>query len=473
MSLKSPGPAAISDLRARLPETCFKKPGPHYLTEPRGLIAGQAAMVIAPEKTAQIAEIVGLANKHRFGIVPFGGGTGLVGGQVCDAGPAVVVVSMERLDRIRMTDPSDNVLICEGGVILADIQMAAAKADRLFPLSLASEGSCQIGGNLATNAGGTGVLRYGSARDLCLGIEAVLPDGSIWNGLGRLRKDNSGYDLKNLMIGAEGTLGIITAASLKLVPRPAVTRSVFCEIRDPAAALELLARCHRTLGDTVSAFELISRQGFDFVAEKLPQLRLPFAVSPNWMVLADFGWPEGSNDDSRLLALLEDAVAAGLCGETLVSQNAAQRREFWALREAIPEANRLIGAIGSHDISVPLNQIPAMITQGKRLVAALGDFRVNVFGHVGDGNLHFNVYPPKGRARVEYAAQRPEISAAIYDLVAELGGSFAAEHGIGRVKLDALRRFGDPAKLAMMRSIKAALDPNGIMNPGAVVPAPV
>jgi len=459
----------IDALRACIPATCFRAIEPRYLEEPRGRFTGCAGLVLAPATVGEVSEIVRACGRFRTPIVPFGGGTGLVGGQVMPDGPAPVVLSLERMARVRDVDTGDNVLVAEAGVILADVQAAAARAGRLFPLSLASQGSCRIGGNLSTNAGGVQVLRYGNARDLCLGLEAVLPDGTIWNGLSRLRKDNTGYDLKDLLIGAEGSLGVITAASLKLFPAPDRHVTAFLGVAGPDAALDLLTRCRAVLGGVVSAFELIHRQGFDFLTEVMPQVRQPFRDVPEWMVLLDIGVSGETAITARLESLLEQAVVDGLVNEALIAQNEQQRADFWTVRESIPEANRLIGAIYSHDISVPISRIPELIRRGERLVRDICPARINCFGHVGDGNLHYNVYPPKGGTRAEFVTLTDRIKRAIYGLVHELGGSVSAEHGIGRLRLADLQTYGDPAKLAAMRAIKTALDPLGIMNPGAVI----
>jgi FAD/FMN-containing dehydrogenase len=375
------------------------------------------------------------------------------------------------MSAVRAVYPEENVLICEAGAILADVQRAADDAGRLFPLSLAAEGTARIGGNLATNAGGTGVLRYGNARDLCLGLEAVLPDGSVWHGLRRLRKDNTGYDLRNLLIGSEGTLGIITAAALKLSPRPERTGAAFLEVASPASALALLALVRERLGEMVSAFELMSGQGLRFLQATLPNIRQPFAAPPTWSVLIEVGLFAGLDPQEALEDILAAAVDAGLVSDGVIAQNGQQVADFWSVREHIPEANRRIGAISSHDMSVPLGMLPEFITRADAVVRGLGEFRVNCFGHLGDGNLHYNVFPPDGKTRDAHRDQSARVQRALHDLVHEMGGSVSAEHGIGRLKVADLERYGDPAKLAAMRAIKAALDPLGIMNPGAVLRA--
>ena len=399
--------------------------------------------------------------------MPLGGGTGLVGGQVMPSGPQPLILSMERMRAIRAIYPRENVVLAEAGCTLAEVQAAAEGVNRLFPLHIASQGSAQIGGNLATNAGGVNVLRYGNARDLCLGLEAVLPDGSIHHGLKRLRKDNTGYDLRHLLIGAEGSLGIITAASLKLFPRPVAEGAAILAVPGPEAALDLLALAQDRLAGMVSAFELIHRQGLDFLRETLPDVRQPFATPPEWMVLIDIGLPEGMDPQAALMALAE--TAGDLVTDGVIAQSEAQRAEFWALREAIPAGNRKIGAVSSHDISLPLSAIPEFISTAGPALAAIGSFRVNCFGHLGDGNLHYNVFPMPGHARADHDHQREAIKTCVHDIVHAMGGSVSAEHGIGRLKTGDLERYGDPAKLAAMRAIKAALDPLGVCNPGAVL----
>jgi FAD/FMN-containing dehydrogenase len=462
-------PQIEAALRAALPARAFRSLEPRYLEEPRGRFRAADALVVAPASTDEVARTVRLATEHRVGVVPYGGGTGLVGGQVSETLKRPILLSLERMTRLRGAYPAENVLVAEAGMILANVQQAARDVERMFPLSLASEGSAQIGGLLAANAGGVNVLRYGNARDLCLGIEAVLPDGSVLHGLKRLRKDNTGYDLRNLLIGAEGTLGVITAASLRLYPRPEVKGAAFMTVKSPAAALELLNMALRRMGDSVSAFELINRMGLDFLREKMPDVRQPFRQAPDWLVLIGVGLSGTPSPEPELEGLFAEAVEAGLVEDGVVAQSEAQRLDFWHVRESIPEANRRIGAISSHDISVPISAVPDFIEKGAEVIGAFGDVRVNCFGHLGDGNLHYNVFPAPGRRAAEYEALRGEIKLAVHDLVASFDGSVSAEHGIGRLKVGDLERYGDPAKLAAMRAIKAALDPAGIMNPGAVL----
>jgi len=458
-----------ASLRADLPDGTLRETQPRYLEEPRGRSSGRAGFLALPSDVEQVVTIIRHANAARVGVVPYGGGTGLVSGQVMPEGAMPLILSLERMNKVRALYPDENVAVVEAGVILADLQDAATGVDRLFPLSLAAEGSARIGGNLSTNAGGTGVLRYGNARDLCLGLEAVLPDGQIWNGLTRLRKNNTGYDLRNLLIGAEGTLGVITAAALKLFPIPENTGTALFTVADPAAALKLLSLARDQVGEMVSGFELIHRQGLEFLRDYLPDVRLPFADLPEWIVLVELGLSGGLNPEDALGTLFEAGMNGALLSDGLIAQNQQQARDFWRIREMIPEANRLVGSVSSHDLSVPLGALPAFITQAQQVLAKIDAFRINCFGHVGDGNLHYNVFPATGRQRGDYDAVRGEVKSTIYGLVHQLGGSFSAEHGIGRLKVGDLERYGDPVKIAAMRAIKTALDPVGIMNPGAVL----
>lgn len=461
--------AFLDGLAAVLSDGTLRAPEPRHVLEPRGRWQGQGGAVAAPRSVDEVAQIVRACAAARVGIVPWGGGTGLVGGQLLPDGPAPLILSLERMTAIRDVYPQENVLIAEAGATLHAVQQAAEGVGRLFPLSLASEGTATIGGNLATNAGGTAVLRYGLARDLCLGLEAVLPDGSVWNGLKRLRKDNTGYDLRNLLIGAEGTLGVITAASLRLHPRPAHSVVAMLAVPSPQAAQALLALADRRLSGLITAFELIARAGFEFLAEVGPDLRAPFTPLPDWCVLVELGLPAALEPETAMAALYAEGAETGLVQDGVIATNAAQAAQLWAIREAIPEANRRIGAVSSHDISLPLSAIAAFIEETGAALSALGPFRVNAFGHLGDGNLHYNVFPPQGGRRQDHEASRDAIKRLVHDRVDALGGSVSAEHGVGRLKVADLERYGDPAKLAAMRAIKQALDPLGILNPGAVL----
>lgn len=462
----------IAGLRHILPDAAFRDATAGYLVEPRGAYHGQAGVVVAPGSVQEVAAVIRAAGGARVPVVPYGGGTGLVSGQIMPDGPLPLILSLERMSTIRAVYPQENVMVAEAGAILANVQAAAEDAGRLFPLTLASEGSARIGGLLGTNAGGVNVLRYGNARALCLGLEAVLPDGSVWHGLRRLRKDNTGYDLRNLMIGAEGTLGVITAACLRLLPRPARNGAALMVVPSPAAALSLLALAGAQVGDGVSAFELIGGMGLSFLAETMPQVRQPFATAPEWMVLIDLGLSGAQDPEAALEDLFVAASEAELVLDGLIAKSETQRQEFWKVRETIPEANRLVGAISSHDISLPLSVVPEFIERGAAMLAAMGNYRINCFGHLGDGNLHYNVYPLPGQTKAERIAEKAVVQRAVHDLVAEMDGSISAEHGIGRLKVADLQRYGDPAKLAAMRAIKDALDPLGIMNPGAVLASP-
>lgn len=462
--------AFVARLAAALGPDAVRPPEPRYLEEPRGRYHGQAAAVVRPASTEAVAAAVRLCAEARVAIVPYSGGTGLVGGQILAAGPLPVLLSFERMNRIRDIDVTDGILTAEAGCVLADVHAAAAEAGRLFPLTLASEGSARIGGLLATNAGGVHVIRYGNARDLCLGVEAVLADGTIVRGLSRIIKDNMGYNLRHVLIGSEGTLGLITAASLRLYPRLPETVTAWLSVASPAAALALLGSLRAALGGTVSAFELISTQGLDFLAEALPQVPLPPAMPGGWRVLVEADDGPGGNVAERLETALAEAMAAGLAGEVLIAQSDAQRAGFWRVREAIPEANRAIGAISSHDISVPPSRLPEFIDRaGPALTALDPGMRINCFGHLGDGNLHYNVFPARGDSRDRYDPIRAAVSRTVHDLVHDLGGSVAAEHGVGRLKVADLERYADPGRLAAMRTLKRALDPLGILNPGAVL----
>ncbi|PLL11376.1 hydroxyacid dehydrogenase [Tabrizicola sp. TH137] len=466
----NPADAAFAErLAARLPDGRLRAPEARYLEEPRGRWMGQGGFLALPRSTAEVQTIVQTCAEARVGILPWGGGTGLVGGQIMPGGPAPVILSLERMEALRGLWPEENVLIAEAGMTLAAVQTAAEGAGRLFPLSLASEGTARIGGCLATNAGGIGVLRHGNARDLCLGVEAVLADGSVLSGLKRLRKDNTGYDLRHLLIGSEGTLGIITAAALRMVPRPAVEVTALLVVPDPAAALRLLTLCQSRVPGMVSAFELIAKMGFDFLAETMPDVACPFPAAPEWCVLLDLGLPSVFEAEAVMAGLYAEAEEAGLVLDGVIAASEAQRASLWRIRESIPEANRRVGSISSHDISLPLSAVPDFIPQAGAALARIGDFRINCFGHLGDGNLHYNVFPRPGRTRRDHEAQRDAIKTSVHDLVHAMGGSVSAEHGIGRLKVGDLERYGDPAKLAAMRAVKAALDPSGILNPGAVL----
>lgn len=456
-------------LAARLPEGTVAPAGPGHLDEPRGRGVTPRALLVRPRSLAEVAEVVHACGRARVGIVPRGGGTGLVLGQVMPEGPAPVILSLERMAACRGLWPEEGLMIAEAGMTLAAAQAAAEAAGLLLPLSLASEGTAQVGGVLATNAGGTAALRYGTARDLCLGVEAVLADGSVFHGLRRLRKDNTGYDLSGLLVGSEGTLGILTAAVLRLHPRPASRATAMLAVPGPAAALRLLRLVQDRTGGAAGTFELIGGQGLRFLDETMPELRQPFAGRPDWSVLMELGLPPGVEPEAVLTDVYAAAEEGGLVADAVMATTGAQREALWAVRESIPEANRRIGAVASHDISLPLSEIAAFLPRAEAAVRAIYPFRINVFGHLGDGNLHLNVFPPQGEGRAAHAALAGAVTRAVHDLVHAHGGSVSAEHGIGRLKVADLVRYGDPAKLAAMRAIKQALDPQGILNPGAVL----
>jgi FAD/FMN-containing dehydrogenase len=429
---------------------------------------GEAALVLRPRDTAEVAAVVALAAGHRVPLVPQAGNTGLVGGGVPDASGGQVVLSLARLDRVRAVDPAGDALVAEAGCTLASVQAAAEAADRLFPLSLGSEGTCRIGGNLAANAGGINVIRYGMARDLCLGLEVVLADGRVWNGLRTLRKDNTGYDLKQLFLGSEGTLGVVTAASLRLFPRPRERATLFLGVDSPATAVELLGRARGRFGELVSAFELIVATCVEAAVEHVPGVRFPLAEKAPWYVLAEVAWslPEGL--EAAADAWLEAALEDGLILDATRAQSEAQRAMLWRMREGISEAATRLGAIARHDVAVPVARIPELVERGAAVLREVApDAYLIPFGHVGDGNLHFNVVLPRDTA--DLPAVRQRLQTAVFDLVGGLGGSISAEHGIGRAKRAELHARKPALDLELMGRLKAALDPEGILNPGVIV----
>ena len=466
----TPPPRLSRTFRFELPEGVVREVGPSYLEEPRDRLRGRAGAVLVPSTVEEVSAALALAHRLRVGVVPYAGGTGLVGGQVAPEGPVPVVLSLERMTAVRGIWPEENVMIVEAGLVLQAAQAAAEEAGRLFPLSLASEGSARMGGLLGTNAGGVNVLRYGNARELCLGVEAVLADGRIMRGLKRLRKDNTGYDLRNLLIGSEGTLGVITAAALRLFPRSENRATAVLTVPSPEAALALLSELQALAGQAISAFELIAGQGPRFLAEQMPQVRLPWAEIPDWCVLVELGCGAGQSAQDLVEAGFNAGFEKGLVSDGVIAASEGQRAELWAMRESLPEANRKVGSVVSNDISLPLSRVPEFIDRAGAEIARLGDFRINCFGHLGDGNLHYNVFPAAGKARGDYAAEvAGAVKAVVNGLLAEMEGSFSAEHGLGRAKVAELEEFGDPVRLEMMRAIKGVLDPEGILNPGAVL----
>ena len=442
-----------------------------HLTDWRGRYTGKARCVVKPASTEEVAAVVALCAAERIPMVPQGGNTGLVGGATPHHDGHEVVISPSRMKRIRAIDSDNNTLTAEAGCLLAEVQAAAEQADRLFPLSLASEGSCEIGGNLSTNAGGVAVLRYGNMRELTLGIEAVLPDGRIWHGLRGLRKDNTGYDLKHLFIGAEGTLGIITAAVLKLFPRPRSSATAWLAVRDPAAAVELLSRLRDACGERVTGFEIVARPALELVLKHIPGARDPLAAPSPWYVLAELADTLADFDLAGMLeAILAVEMEAGRVADAAVAQDLAQQRALWHLREHISEAQRIEGISIKHDIAVPVSRIAGFIARADaELQRAFPAVRIVTFGHIGDGNLHYNLSRPDAEANADFIAQTPQANRIVHDIVAELGGSISAEHGLGQLKRGEILRYKSAVEMDLMRAVKQALDPHGLMNPGKVI----
>jgi FAD/FMN-containing dehydrogenase len=442
-----------------------------YLTDHRRLYHGRALAVALPRTVAEVTELLAFCNRHRIGVVPQGGNTGYCGGATPDDSGGQVVVSLARLKRIRSLDPLNYSIVAEAGCVLAQIQRAADEAQRFFPLSLGSEGSCQLGGNLSTNAGGVHVLRYGMMRDLVLGLEVALADGRLLSSLGTLRKDNTGYDVKSLFLGAEGTLGIITAASLKLFPKLRAFATAFAAVPGPRAAVALLARLRETSGDSVSSFELIPRIAVDLTTRHIPGVRDPLDAPHSWYVLCELSSSRAGDPlDELLEQSLAGAMDAKLVLDAAVARDERDRAAFWKLRETIPEAQRLDGGSLKHDISVPVASIPDFIERASLWIADnVPDGRLVAYGHAGDGNLHFNLNQAPGADRAAFLAREEPVKRAVHDLVKDFGGSFSAEHGIGRLKVGELERYASAVELDLMRAIKRTLDPSGILNPGKVL----
>jgi len=432
---------------------------------------GRALAVVRPDSTSEVAAVVRACAAHAVAIVPQGGNTGLVGGGVPDTSGTQVLLSLQRLNRIRAIDEANLTLTAEAGCVLQAVQAAAAARGLLFPLSLAAEGSCTIGGNLATNAGGTQVLRWGNARELCLGLEVVTASGEVWDGLSGLRKDNTGYDLRDLFVGSEGTLGIITAATLKLAPQPAATTTALAACASVADAVALLTLARARLGAGLTGFEMMSAFALELVARHFPALPRPLPQAP-WTVLLEQSDTEGEAPArTRFEALLGAALEAGCVQDAVVAESLAQSRALWQLRESIPLAQAEEGLNIKHDISVPVSAIPAFVAQtDAALQARWPGVRLVNFGHLGDGNLHYNVQAPNGTDGAAFlAAHEHAVNTLVFDSVARFGGSFSAEHGIGALKRDELAARKSPVALQMMRGIKAALDPQGLLNPGRVL----
>ncbi|HET9976173.1 MAG TPA: FAD-binding oxidoreductase [Burkholderiaceae bacterium] len=432
---------------------------------------GRALAVVLPGSTAEVAEIVRACAAHGTSIVPQGGNTGLVGGGVPDASGTQVLLSLQRMNRVRELDRANLTLTAEAGCVLQAVQQAADDAGLLFPLSLAAEGSCTIGGNLATNAGGTQVLRFGNARALCLGLEVVTASGEVWHGLSGLRKDNTGYDLRDLFIGSEGTLGIITAATLALHPKPAATMTALASCADLEAAQDLLGRARVRLGPGLTGFEVMNAFSLALVAKHFPRLRQPLTAAP-WTVLLELSDTEGEAPArERFESLLGAALEAGVIGDAAIAESVAQSHAMWHLRESIPLAQAEEGLNIKHDIALPVSRIPAFCaTTGAALERAVPGVRLVNFGHLGDGNLHYNVQAPEGADAAAFLREREvEVNAIVYGAVRESGGSISAEHGIGVLKRAELPHYKDATALALMRAVKAALDPRALLNPGRVL----
>ena len=456
------GPAyALTDLRAMHP----------YLSEPRQRWHGRAAMVLRPRSTSEVAAILETADETGTAIVPQSGNTGLVGGQTPSESGHEIVLVLDRMTAVRDIDTRNDTMTVEAGMTLRAVQEQAAAVDRLFPLSLASEGSCRIGGVLSTNAGGLAVLAYGNARNFCLGLEVVLADGRIWSGLNRLRKDNTGYDLKQLFIGSEGTLGIITAAVLRLYPAIRDRATAFVAVASPAAALDLLGLARDRAASTLTTFELMPRLGLDFTIAHAG-CRDPLRDQAPWYVLLELSSSASSGVlQESLAAILEQAVEHGLAGDAAIAASAAQANDFWRIRESFSEVQGREGASLKHDVSVPLSNLPRFIAEATAAVLAIEPASRPVpFGHLGDGNIHFNVSQPVGGDSQRFIAQGPAITERVNEVVLALDGSISAEHGIGQMKRGLMARIKSPVELAMMRAVKHALDPKGLLNPGKLLP---
>lgn len=436
-----------------------------YLSEWRGIARGRRTpLLLMPSCTEQVSRILRYCNEHRIAVVPQGGNTGLCGGAVPDDSNEQIIVNLSRMNRIREVSPDNFSMVAEAGCILADIQQVAYEHDRLFALSLAAEGSCEIGGNLSTNAGGINVIRYGNARDQVLGLEVVLANGDVIDGLRVLRKDTAGYDLKQLFVGSEGTLGVVTAAALKLYPRPESLTTAMLAIDAPADAVHLLSLLRARLRDGIEAFELLSPTALAFVARHKPDYRQPLPAG-RWCVLL-----EASVDADSLELPLHASIEAGLVTDAVLAKNDAEREAFWQIRHAISEVQKHEGASLKHDIAVPIDRIPALLERAESMVRErVPGARLCVFGHVGDGNLHYNVSQPVAIDAEAFRASATAVTAALYDIVADLGGTFSAEHGVGSFKAAFLPGFRSEAEIGLMRTLKDALDPNGILNPGKVI----
>jgi len=477
MKLNAPTPELLQQLRSLAGEQGFLEAHndiESYLVDHRRLYRGATPLVLRPNSTEQVANILKLCNQYAIGVVPVGGNTSYCGGATPSSDGSQIVLSLARMKQLRQIDPLNYTMTVEAGCVLSSVQCFAEEHQRLFPLSLGSEGSCQIGGNLSTNAGGTAVLRYGMARDLVLGLEVVLADGSVLNELSGLRKNNAGYDLRDVFIGAEGTLGVITAATLKLYPLPRTYVTFLVAVDDPGAAVELLARMRDASGDSLSTFELMPRSALDLVFKHIEGLSDPLHHAHPWYVLLE---ATSSQIDTRfsdnMISALTAAQESGAIRDATLAQNETQRALLWRMRETIPEAQTRAGGSIKHDVSVAISDIPHFIAEGTKLCQRLAPEGVMVvYGHLGDGSLHFNVNSPAQATpeqRSAFFAKAPELNRAMHDFTQAYGGSISAEHGIGQLKREALAHYKDPVALQTMLAIKRALDPRGIMNPNKVV----
>jgi FAD/FMN-containing dehydrogenase len=442
-----------------------------YLLDHRKIFRGNTSLVLRPNSTEQVSKLVKLCYEQNIGVVPAGGNTGYCGGATPSADGSQVVIALNRMRKIRSLDVLNFTLTAEAGCILAELQNAAEQADRYLPLSLGSEGSCQIGGNLATNAGGISVVRYGMARNLALGLEVVLPDGRLYDGLRSLRKDNTGYDLRDLFIGSEGTLGIITAATLKLLPKPRTIVTAFVALPSLQASIELLSRLRTASGDAIVSYEMMPRIVLDLELKHVPNIIDPFEQPHPYYVLVEI---QSARDDAQLVesieASLADAIESSTVNDAVIAQNKAQRQAFWKIRELIPVGERHEGGSIKHDVSVAITDIPALVKEGSAaMLSIVPNGRVVAFGHLGDGNLHFNLTQPLDMDRATFDSHTHAVNQAIHDVATKYRGSIAAEHGIGQLKKSELVRCKSEVELDLMRAIKKAVDPTGIMNPGKVV----
>ncbi len=439
-----------------------------HLIEGRGLYHGRTAMMLKPANTAEVAAILKLANETRTAIVPQGGNTGLVGGQIPFDGE--IILSLTRLDKIREIDIESNTMTLEAGVVLQKAQDAADASGRLFPLSLGSEGSCTIGGNLSSNAGGTGALAYGIARELMVGVEVVLADGRVMNLLRKLKKDNTGYDLRHLFVGAEGTLGVITAAVVKLFPQPRAIETAFIGLPSPEAAVKLLNLAQSRIGGTVTGFELMIRDIISFALKHGHNVRDPLSTVHPWYVLMEVSSQQETGLRDNFEAFLAEAIEQGLVADATIAANIDQTKAFWHMRHTLTEVQKPEGGSIKHDVSVPVAAVPQFLAEASAAVVALiPGSRPVPFGHVGDGNMHFNVSQPVGADKDAFLARWKDVNAVVDKIVLKLGGSFSAEHGIGKLKRETLAKVKDPVALDLMRELKKTFDPNGILNPGKVL----